>query len=213
MHHPRRRNVITCMVGLKNSHIPIYLIQNGEPQRCSWEHRKIRQCPWQLVLNRTLYTHSGHCHWPLMIYESLCSLTGLSFDHWWFMILCNVTSLHVASDTLHTFCSQTLVTVLVTNAEWNTWNAGLLSFTKSISLWMVFNESSDKYPCWRERTRFAMHLPEVSLLCMSAGEERLCRAEAERAAAAGGGWSQARAWSSWRASQEGAGAHPGGKNE
>ena len=40
MHHPRRRNVTTSMVGLKNGHICKNLIQNGEPQTYSWAHRR-----------------------------------------------------------------------------------------------------------------------------------------------------------------------------
>ena len=35
-HHPRRRNVTTLMVGLKNGHIRKNLTQSGEPQRYSW---------------------------------------------------------------------------------------------------------------------------------------------------------------------------------
>ena len=35
MHHPRRRNVTTSMVGLKNGHVRKTLTQNGEPQRCT----------------------------------------------------------------------------------------------------------------------------------------------------------------------------------
>ena len=42
MHHPRRQNVTTSMVGLKNSHIRKNLTQNGEPQRYSWECRRRR---------------------------------------------------------------------------------------------------------------------------------------------------------------------------
>ena len=38
--HPRRRNVTTSMVGLKNDHIRNNLTQNGEPQRYSWEMQK-----------------------------------------------------------------------------------------------------------------------------------------------------------------------------
>ena len=36
MHHPRRRNVATSVVGLKDDHIHENLTQNGEPQRYSW---------------------------------------------------------------------------------------------------------------------------------------------------------------------------------
>ena len=40
-HHPRRRNVTTLMVGLKNGHIRKNLTQSGEPQRHSWgTHQK-----------------------------------------------------------------------------------------------------------------------------------------------------------------------------
>ena len=39
-HHPRRRNVTTLMVGLKNGHIRKNLTQSGEPQRYSWGTKK-----------------------------------------------------------------------------------------------------------------------------------------------------------------------------
>ena len=39
-HHPRRRNVTTLMVGLKNGHISKNLTQSGEPQRYSWGTQK-----------------------------------------------------------------------------------------------------------------------------------------------------------------------------
>ena len=38
--YPRRRNVTTSMVGLKNGHIGKNLTQNGESQRCSWGTQK-----------------------------------------------------------------------------------------------------------------------------------------------------------------------------
>ena len=40
MHHPRRWNVTTSAVGLKNGHIHKSLIPNGEPQRYSWGTQK-----------------------------------------------------------------------------------------------------------------------------------------------------------------------------
>ena len=40
MHHPRRRNVTTCMVGLENGHIRKNLTENGEPLRSGWERRR-----------------------------------------------------------------------------------------------------------------------------------------------------------------------------
>ena len=40
LHHPRRQNVTTSMVGLKNSHIHKNLTQIGEPQRSSWGTQK-----------------------------------------------------------------------------------------------------------------------------------------------------------------------------
>ena len=43
MHHRRRRNVTTPMVGLKNGHICKNLTQNGEPQRSSWGTRGRRR--------------------------------------------------------------------------------------------------------------------------------------------------------------------------
>ena len=43
MHHPRRRNVTTSTVGLKNSHIRKNLTLNDEPQRYSWKHRRKRR--------------------------------------------------------------------------------------------------------------------------------------------------------------------------
>ena len=38
--HPRRRNVTTSMVRLKNSHIGKNLTQHGKPQRYSWGMQK-----------------------------------------------------------------------------------------------------------------------------------------------------------------------------
>ena len=43
MHHPRRQNVTTSMVGLKSGDILKNLTQNGEPQRYSWECRRRRK--------------------------------------------------------------------------------------------------------------------------------------------------------------------------
>ena len=44
MHHPRRRNVTACMVGLRNGHIrKKNLTQNGEPQRYSRIRRSRRK--------------------------------------------------------------------------------------------------------------------------------------------------------------------------
>ena len=40
MHHPRRRNAVTSMVGLKNGDMRKNFTQNSEPQRYSWERRK-----------------------------------------------------------------------------------------------------------------------------------------------------------------------------
>ena len=45
MHHPRRRNVTTSMVGFKNGHIRKNLTQNGEPQRYSWGTQKKKKNP------------------------------------------------------------------------------------------------------------------------------------------------------------------------
>ena len=43
MHHPRRWNVTTSMIGLKNCQICKNLtLKNGEPQRSSWESRRRR---------------------------------------------------------------------------------------------------------------------------------------------------------------------------
>ena len=39
-YHPRRRNVTTLMVGLKNGHIRKNLTQSGEHQRYSWGTQK-----------------------------------------------------------------------------------------------------------------------------------------------------------------------------
>ena len=38
--YPRRQDVTTSMVGIKNGHICKNLTQNGEPQRCSWGRQK-----------------------------------------------------------------------------------------------------------------------------------------------------------------------------
>ena len=43
MHHARKWNVTTLMVGLKNSHICKNLTKTGEPQRYSWEYRKNKE--------------------------------------------------------------------------------------------------------------------------------------------------------------------------
>ena len=57
MHHPRRRNVTTSMVGLKNGHIRKRLTPNGELQRYSWGKQKKKKkknslysCPLLLLL-------------------------------------------------------------------------------------------------------------------------------------------------------------------
>ena len=45
MHHSRRRNVTSSMIGLQNGHICKYLTQNGEPQRSSWgTQKKKKKC-------------------------------------------------------------------------------------------------------------------------------------------------------------------------
>ena len=43
MHHPRRRNVTTTMVGLKDGHIRKISPTNGEPHGYSWIRRKRRR--------------------------------------------------------------------------------------------------------------------------------------------------------------------------
>ena len=52
MHRPRRRNVTTSMVGLKNGHIRKNLTQNGEPQRHSWgtQKKKFAVCPRNMLV-------------------------------------------------------------------------------------------------------------------------------------------------------------------
>ena len=61
MHHPRRRNVTTSMVGLKtktkpqNGHISKNLTKNGEPQRYSWERRRRRI--WRLYQHHLAFFH------------------------------------------------------------------------------------------------------------------------------------------------------------
>ena len=42
MHHPRRWNVTTSMVGLRNGHICKILTKNGEPRGIAEEHRRRR---------------------------------------------------------------------------------------------------------------------------------------------------------------------------
>ena len=49
-HHPRRRNVTTLMVGLKNGHIRKNLTKNGEPQRYSWGTQKKKKKIMVLLL-------------------------------------------------------------------------------------------------------------------------------------------------------------------
>ena len=72
-HHPRRRNVTTLMVGLKNGHIRKNLTQSGEPQRYSWGTQKkkkkkkkimeeVKQRRWRwlgdtLRMNKTRHPH------------------------------------------------------------------------------------------------------------------------------------------------------------
>ena len=67
MHHSRRRNVTTSMVGLKNGHICKNLTKNGEPQRYSWgmqmkKRNRQRQPAYQeigcvaVVISRQLHT-------------------------------------------------------------------------------------------------------------------------------------------------------------
>ena len=43
MHHPRRWNVTSSMVGLKNDDIHKNLTKNGEPQRLAGERRRRRR--------------------------------------------------------------------------------------------------------------------------------------------------------------------------
>ena len=47
MHHPRRRNVTTSVVGLKNGHIRKNLTQNGEPQRYRRGTQQQQQNEWK----------------------------------------------------------------------------------------------------------------------------------------------------------------------
>ena len=68
-HHPRRRNVTTLMVGLKNGHIRKKISpERGKPQRYSWgTHKKKKKKKKLLVLNAQpagsgyICLNSSHC--------------------------------------------------------------------------------------------------------------------------------------------------------
>ena len=59
-HHPRRRNVTTLMVGLKNGHIRKNLTQSGEPQRYSWGTHTHTQKPKDSVSSLRCEGAIGH---------------------------------------------------------------------------------------------------------------------------------------------------------
>ena len=54
--HPRRRNVTTSMVGLRNGHIHRNLIKNGEPQRYSWGTQKKKKEEEEVIVVVVLVT-------------------------------------------------------------------------------------------------------------------------------------------------------------
>ena len=49
MHHPRRQNVTTSMVGLKNGHKHKHLTRNAEPHRYSWGAQKKNHVPCNMM--------------------------------------------------------------------------------------------------------------------------------------------------------------------
>ena len=71
MHHPRRRNVTTSMVGLESGHIRKNLTENGAPQRYSWERRRIR--------GNSVWWHTTEFQFltPVLIILTSISVTGL----------------------------------------------------------------------------------------------------------------------------------------
>ena len=70
MHYPRRWNVTTSMVRLKNGHVRKNLTQNGEPQRYSWgTQKKKREC--NLRRRDYLFEHD-FCIWCCLDLDLFC---------------------------------------------------------------------------------------------------------------------------------------------
>ena len=95
MHHPRRLNVTTLMVGLKKTVTYAKISsQNGEPQRYSWGTQKERKKEIPIVFKKACIApsclHQESCNnaWLLLftyIFSSEFSLS-VHIDYWlWFM--------------------------------------------------------------------------------------------------------------------------------
>ena len=90
--HPRRRNVTTLMVGLKNGHIRKNLTQSGEPQRYSWGTQKKKKTttkkkPTSFILLyvrsvQTLPWCEGPCHCKLVLLWGLQNSTDHTAVIW-----------------------------------------------------------------------------------------------------------------------------------
>ena len=79
MHHPWRWNVTTSIVGLKKGHICKNLTKNGESQKRSWEHRRMKKkSEWLMVsFNKwsptsvSIWTNKSVSKW-LIWFQSEC---------------------------------------------------------------------------------------------------------------------------------------------
>ena len=68
MHHPRRRNVTSPMVGLKNGHIRKNFTQNGEPRDIAGRRRMLINISATCKVKEPITTNYGnqlhaHYHW------------------------------------------------------------------------------------------------------------------------------------------------------
>ena len=81
VHHPRRQNVTTSMVGLKNEHICKNLTQSGEPQRYSWGTQKRKKKSTRAFYFGLDYFQSVlMCAWALRDIAYYCILVLEDFD-------------------------------------------------------------------------------------------------------------------------------------
>ena len=70
--HPRRRNAITSMVGLKNCYIRKNLTENGERQKQSWERRRRRRRISHPTTAEEICTRpSFHCVWTSSYFSAV----------------------------------------------------------------------------------------------------------------------------------------------
>ena len=81
MHHPRRWNVTTPMVGIESSHRCKSLTQNGEPQISSWGTQKKKTCKFMQCCSPVYGNRPDTKTLPSLVNISSCSLVSKNMNN------------------------------------------------------------------------------------------------------------------------------------